>query len=115
MKKDKHMRKLILACCIFLVLIISSNWIVDAQNDKSFIRGDINSDERVNVNDAVALLNYLFSDGKISCLDAADVDDSGIIDINDAIYLLHYLFFREFAIPEPNSLGHDSTQDELIC
>lgn len=58
-----------------------------------FIRGDSDSTGRINLNDAVYALNFLFLGGpEPSCLDAADADDSDTVGISDAIYVLNYLF-----------------------
>ncbi len=57
-----------------------------------FRRGDANRDDGVNIADVLAILEYLFGDSSLKCLDAADVDDNGAIDINDPVRLLFYLF-----------------------
>jgi hypothetical protein len=51
-----------------------------------------------------------------SCLDAADVDDTGTRDITDAVYLLSFLFLGGPS-PEPPSgaCGPDPTVDVLTC
>ncbi len=56
-----------------------------------FVRGDANNDAVVNIADGVWILSYLFRGGLAPvCLDAADVDDSGMLDINDAISVIYY-------------------------
>lgn len=83
----------------------------------TFLRGDANNDEQVNLADAVFLLNYLFKGGEAPvCEDAADTDDSGGVSITDAIRLLNYLFKGGEAIaqPYPDS-GEDPTPDSLLC
>jgi len=81
-----------------------------------FIRGDTNKDDKVDLSDAVYLLNFLFKGGKpVECLDTADANDDGIADISDAIEILHVLFGGEsMAEPYPNK-GPDPTQDSLVC
>jgi hypothetical protein len=55
--------------------------------------GDIWTDNRVTVGDAVFLVNYLFRGGPApGVMDHADVDGSGLIDLADAIYLVNFLF-----------------------
>ena len=83
-----------------------------------FIRGDTNADGRVNLTDAVALLEYLFDGGGTMprCLDALDTNDSGSIDLTDAVIVLNFLFTGGPAptlpYPEP---GLDATPDGLRC
>ncbi|MEM7235283.1 MAG: hypothetical protein AAF517_24110 [Planctomycetota bacterium] len=82
-----------------------------------FVRGDANSDGRVDLSDPVATLGFLFLGMEsVECTDAADADDSGILDITDAIYTLGYLFLGG---PQPEApfpiAGLDTTDDQLSC
>jgi hypothetical protein len=82
----------------------------------SFTRGDANRDAKVDLADGVAVLHYLFLEGALDCLDAADVDDSGQINITDPIVLLRHLFQGGSAPPPPFAApGLDSTPDGLEC
>jgi hypothetical protein len=56
------------------------------------LRGDVNSDNIVNINDVTALIDYLLS-GKASTIniEAADCDLDDDISINDVAALLDYL------------------------
>lgn len=67
-----------------------------------FVRGGINDDDRVNIADAVFLLNYLFG-GKAAPVAtvAADVNDDRRVNVADVIYLLLYLFDRGSEPPAP--------------
>ena len=82
-----------------------------------FRRGDVvATDCRVNVSDAVAILNYLFISGVVpDCLDAADTDDSGDIVLTDAVRILNYLFLGGEPPEDPGPLtaGPDPTGDDL--
>jgi len=82
---------------------------------RKFIRGDVDGNGAIDINDPLSILAFMFQNGKVSCMDSADVDDSGVIDINDATYLLNWMFLGGKAVPEPKSLGVDSTQDNLGC
>ena len=88
-----------------------------AEAQSSFVRGDSNLDETVDISDGVATLGYLFLGGPaLSCLDAADVDDSGEVLLNDAVYLFANLFSGGRAIPAPYpGCGMDTTSDRLDC
>lgn len=58
-----------------------------------YIRGDINSDEILDLSDVIATLAALFIPGATyECLDAGDSDSSGGVDIADAVYTLQFLF-----------------------
>ena len=81
-----------------------------------FVRGNVNSDSWMDVNDAILMLRYLLIDEPLNCHDAADADDSGVIDIGDPIYWLEYLFLGRSPPPEPFSEpGEDLTPDGLGC
>jgi hypothetical protein len=81
-----------------------------------FLRGDATFDGRLTVTDGIFALRYLFSHGKLSCLDAADFNDSGRINVTDAIDILNYLF-RSGAPPAPPfpEKDVDPTPDDLGC
>ena len=81
-----------------------------------FLRGDYDNDLQVAINDAIALLAFLFTSGAPPfCIDSADVNDSGIIDLADPVTLLNFLFTGT-AAPPPYpwpSPGADPTDDPL--
>jgi hypothetical protein len=81
----------------------------------TFLRGDANTDQKVDISDAVAVLNYLFLGGvSPQCLDAADTDDSGDLNLTDAVYLLMHLFLGGDPPPSPfPDPGPDPTPDAL--
>ena len=58
-------------------------------NCTPFVRGDVDLTGTLSITDAVRILQYLFLEtgesSRISCDDAADVDDSGAIDVSFAI------------------------------
>jgi len=83
-----------------------------------FIRGDANSDGRVNIADAVTVLMYLFENGHgpLGCEDAADANDDGTLNIGDAIRILVRLFGAGTAFDPPYpGCGTDPTPDALSC
>jgi hypothetical protein len=81
-----------------------------------FIRGDANLDDLVNIGDAVAMLDHLFSAAPALCLDALDANDDGNADIADPIALLSYLFSGGEQLPDPfPGAGTDPTADSLDC
>ena len=58
-------------------------------------RGDVNGDGKVNVNDVVYLINYLFVAGSpppVPTKWEGDVNCDGNVNVNDVVYLINYLF-----------------------
>ena len=83
-----------------------------------FVRGDANTDGKVDISDALAALGYLFLGRKeTTCADAMDTNDSGSIDISDPIFLLQHLFMGGVHPPAPYPrCGPDDTpRDGLTC
>lgn len=86
----------------------------------AFRRGDVNSDQRVDIADVVSLLGRLF--GTIGppnpdCEDRLDSNDDGDVDIADAVRLLAHLFATAAPplAPPGVSCGLDSSPDDLDC
>ncbi len=98
---------------IFGVTAVAST---DLRGD-TFIRGDANRDQKINLTDGLYSLNFLFLGGeKPPCLDAVDANDDGVIDITDPIATLTYLFITGVHLPPPNvNAGNDPTPDTLGC
>ncbi len=79
-------------------------------NAPRFIRGDVTSDGRVNMADAIGILRYALEahcfpgdpvrDPQPGCLAAHDIDADGCIDRDDGIRLLRYLFDFYYS-PDP--------------
>ena len=70
----------------------------------------------VAINDAVALLNWLFRGGPApDCEDAADTNDDGDLNLTDAIATLRWLFLGGTAPypPGPTVCGADPCADGL--
>ena len=60
---------------------------------RAFVCGDINSDLKVNVGDAVFLISYIFRGGPApDPLVRGDVNVDGKINVGDAVYLISYIF-----------------------
>ena len=56
--------------------------------------GDANKDTRVNVSDAVYVINYVFSGGNPPkpVLACGDANKDGRVNVSDAVYLINYVF-----------------------
>lgn len=90
--------------------------IVVASDLPPWIRGDVNGDGSIDISDSVGLLDQLFGQGTIGCLDSADSNDDGGVNIADAVYQLAYLFSGGEPPPEPfPRCGFDPTVDSLDC
>ena len=93
-----------------LVFGISFGDQVTAQTTHTFIRGDANFNQSVDIADAVYILGHLFTGGTIPlCLPISDTNVSGRLDIADAITLLSALFIR------PAELPPLTFEEEEIC
>jgi hypothetical protein len=91
--------------------------IVGLVADVPFRRGDVAVDGRVNLLDAVAIVEILFGRGpEPPCLAAADTDGDGRLAVIDAIGLLGFLF-RQGAPPVPPTEACGTAVDpaELSC
>lgn len=81
-----------------------------------FVRADVNADGAVNLADAIATLQFLFSGGIVTCEDSADINDDGSVNVADGVSLLSYLFSggTEPGSPFPGC-GSDLTADPVEC
>ncbi len=69
-------------------------------NEETFMCGDANGDETVNILDITYMISYLYKDGSPpDPLEAADVNNSGDVNILDITYLIANLYKGG---PEPN-------------
>lgn len=83
-----------------------------------FLRGDANTDGRVDISDAVRIVMYLFLGAtEPSCADTADTNDSGGVDLTDCLVILNDFFRPGTGIPAPGPFecGSDPTVDGLNC
>jgi hypothetical protein len=83
----------------------------------TFIRGDSNGDQAVNLSDATNTLGFLFLGAdRPACYDAADANDDGRIDVADPVGTLNTLFLGASDIAAPYAEpGEDPTPDALGC
>jgi hypothetical protein len=59
----------------------------------SYICGDADGSQNVDIDDTVYLITYIFSGGPApDPMEAGDADCSGDIDIDDVVYLITYIF-----------------------
>ena len=86
------------------------------QPEARFRRGDADASGRLDLTDAVSVLQHLFLGGSIPCADAADSDDSGRLNLSDAVVVLEHLFRGGPPPADPfEACGEDETEDELDC
>ena len=73
-----------------------------ASSNPRFIRGDCEADGRVDLSDAVCILNWRFLAGPTpACIAATNTDGDGAVGLTDPIYLLNHLFLGGPPPPEP--------------
>lgn len=84
---------------------------------QAFVRGDTNSDGRVNIADAVWLVSELFFLGpRGRCFYAGDVNGDGRKDLSDVAFLLYYQFLGGSEPPRPfPHCGVIDGQDPARC
>ena len=57
-----------------------------------FMRGDVNNDDKVNISDVTALINYLLSEDATNVnVEAANCNQDGSVNISDVTALINYL------------------------
>ena len=81
-----------------------------------FIRGDVNSDSRMDIADAVFVFSFLFNGGEgPACLSAMNSNsEAGVPNLTAGIYLLNYLFMGGEPPPAPfPGCGTSSRQADL--
>jgi hypothetical protein len=84
--------------------------------EERFIRGDANIDGRVDIADAVALLNVLFRSGtSLRCLDAADTNGDGEVGITDAVLVVRHQFLGGTPPSAPYPDCGRGVPDGLAC
>jgi hypothetical protein len=104
--------------CLSLLFTVVSTARSSSAHGAEFQRGDADASGRLDVTDAIHVLDYLFRGGAsaLVCKDAGDADDNGRIELSDAIFILEALFQKggSPAAPFP-ACGADPTEDELDC
>ncbi|MEM7261899.1 MAG: hypothetical protein AAF488_07885 [Planctomycetota bacterium] len=82
-----------------------------------FLRGDTSGDGKVDLADAVLLLEELLAQSATSqCAHARDVDDTGAVDLADPIRLLAFLFAGGEILPPPYPYaGVDPSPNSVDC
>lgn len=77
-----------------------------APPERFFHRGDVDDNDRLQLTDAIRILNFLFGEGEEpACLEAADADDNGSIQLTDAIRILSWSFLGTGVLPPPGPPG----------
>jgi len=84
-----------------------------------FVRGDVDTNGRIEISDPIALLDFFFVGvGRaLPCRDAGDANDDGESNISDAVWLLSFLFIGgpPPAAPFPECGADPSPGDRLDC
>jgi hypothetical protein len=84
-----------------------------------FFRGDADGNGRVNVSDAVIVIQEIvlnFSPPRFDCDDLRDVNDDGALNVADGLPILMYIFQDGPEIAPPfRACATDPTEDALDC
>jgi hypothetical protein len=86
-----------------------------------FSRGDADGDSKLNVLDAILIIQFAVTNLPLSvdCMKAYDADDDGAVDVMDAIPVLMYAFQQGPALASPfgaDVCAVDGTpEDSLTC
>ena len=82
-----------------------------------FMRGDDNSDGRIDLSDPIFSLVHQFTGGPSSgCMESMDSNDDGQVNITDPIYSLTHLFAGGPALPAPYpDCGVWTEEAGLVC
>ena len=72
--------------------------------EPNYICGDANSDDHVNVSDAVFIINYVFVQGSEppDPMESADVNCDDKVNVSDAVYIINYVFNQGSSVPCQN-------------
>lgn len=83
-----------------------------------FSRGDADGDGKLNVLDAVLIIQFAANNLplRVDCMKAYDADDDGLVDVMDAVPVLMYTFQRGADLASPFRVcGQDGSSDALGC
>ncbi len=83
-----------------------------------FRRGDADVSGKVDLTDAIVILQHLFKGGASLCEKASDADDDGRLSLTDGLQIVQWLFqgAQPLGAPGPEVCGEDPTPDELkLC
>ncbi len=68
----------------------------------STLRGDANSDDNINISDAVLIINFIFMEGDPPASQCGgDANSDGLINVSDAVFIINYVFIAGSPAPGP--------------
>lgn len=93
---ERKMRKLLLSCLFFSPLMAFSQ-------TGSFVLGDVNHDENVDISDVVMISNYILGNTNDNFhIEESDITGDGIIDISDVVALVNIILNDENTELDPS-------------
>jgi hypothetical protein len=85
----------------------------------NFSRGDANGDSKINITDAVLIIQIVVGNlpARFTCQDVLDANDDGRVNVTDALPVLAYIFQRGPALPAPfrACAADTAVADTLVC
>lgn len=112
------MRRILMLGSLMLLVSTALLFTSTAGAQIEFRRGDADGDGHfAPIQDALFLINGLFSAGPVPCYDAQDFNDSGTVNIGDAVEILSFGYLSGPPPPAPGfeSCGADPTDDGIGC
>lgn len=106
-KKRKSLLRLgamLFAVCLLMPFLVQSTLAAapaEEAEPECYVQGDVNSDGKVNLRDAIALLYYALIPGGTEPGQDCDFNGSGEVDQADALYILYYSLGGPFAHGHP--------------
>ena len=84
------MKKSVLIISLLISVLLISSLLCITTYAEDTIKGDINGDSVVDINDAIYLLRHTMMPSRYPVSQQADIDGTGDVSIEDAIYLLRH-------------------------
>lgn len=83
----------------------------------NIIKGDVNGDKIVDIDDALCIVNYLVGKSNSTfVLEAADVNGDGVVDIADAVYIVNFVVGKINALaPKSDLLQQGQIMESRKC
>ncbi len=82
----------------------------------SFARGNCNADGKIDLGDAIFVLDHLFKGGSAPvCRSACDSDHNDTINLSDAVFLLNHLFRGGRPLDPPVECAPDLAPGQVEC
>ena len=87
------MQKIVRGLTLLVLVMFVIFYMTELASSDDYLCGDANADSRVNVSDAVFIVNYVFSGGNVpNPLESGDANMDGKVNVSDAVAIVNYVF-----------------------